>query len=187
MTTPRSHKEETEEAAPGTEAAAAAAAEPSSVAIGLSNLAGVPANLSSYLWGSKNEEAEAAAVEEEEAVAAVEEEEGTGVRYVGRERRARREGGRGKGSGVGRIVAREMKGLVLISLSILSLPPPPLLFLCLYAARGSPPTRRGAPIIAYPPPAPPVTLTASILRAAVRSRRPSSQEGSREHGLLCSC
>ena len=76
MSTPRSHKEEETEAA-----AEAAAAEPSSVAIGLSNLAGVPANLSSYLWGSKNE---GAAVEEEEAVAAVEEEEGTGVRYVGR-------------------------------------------------------------------------------------------------------
>lgn len=108
MTTPRSHKEEE------TEAAAAAAAEPSAVAIGLSNLAGVPANLSSYLWGSKNEEAEAAAVEGEEAVAAVEEEEGTGVRYV---RRGGEEGGGGY-SVVGRIVARENERTLYVYLSL---------------------------------------------------------------------
>jgi hypothetical protein len=85
MTTPRSHKEEETEPPP----AAAAAAEPSSVAIGLSTLAGVPADLSSYLWGSKNEEA---AVEEGEVAAVVEEEEGTGVRYVAT---IRAKGGRG--------------------------------------------------------------------------------------------
>jgi len=75
MRTPRSHKEETEETAHGTETG------PSPVAIGLSNLAGVPANLSSYLWGSKNEE-EVVVEEEEEVAAVVEGEVGTGVRYV---------------------------------------------------------------------------------------------------------
>ncbi|KAM3567866.1 hypothetical protein VYU27_009995, partial [Nannochloropsis oceanica] len=52
MTTPRSHRE-TEEAA----AIAEAAPGPSPVAIGLSNLAGVPADMSSYLWTPKDEEA----------------------------------------------------------------------------------------------------------------------------------
>lgn len=84
MTTPRSHRE-TEEAA----AIAEAAPGPSPVAIGLSNLAGVPADMSSYLWGPKDEEV---AAEEEEPLPLTRMK-GNDVRYVGGGARQRQERG----------------------------------------------------------------------------------------------